>query len=72
MKPIGAKTLMDSTFLLGLRNASQMRDDENDEYWMARATKLAHSKGTQPSDTPIAAVIVLNGKGRLITCLCRI
>ena len=32
-----------------------------DEAWMRRALTLAKAKSTDPADTPIAAVIVLNG-----------
>ncbi len=34
----------------------------DDEGWMHQAIALAKTKGTNPSDTPIAAVIVRNGK----------
>ncbi len=33
----------------------------DDERWMRVAVELAKTKGTDPSDTPIAAVIVRNG-----------
>lgn len=36
--------------------------DDNDRAWMREAIKLAKSKGTAPQDTPIAAIIVLNGR----------
>lgn len=35
---------------------------EDDRYWMRHAINLARSKGTKPSDTPIAAVIVMDGR----------
>ena len=35
---------------------------EEDRQWMQYAIDLAKSKGTDPSDTPIAAVIVRNGQ----------
>ncbi|WP_088183523.1 nucleoside deaminase [Sphingobium sp. Z007] len=35
---------------------------EIDKAWMREAIKLAKSKGTSPQDTPIAAIIVLNGR----------
>ena len=35
---------------------------EDDERWMRKALALAKTKGHDPSDTPIAAIIVLNGK----------
>ena len=34
----------------------------NDEYWMREAIKLARSKGSDPSCTPIAAIIVLDNQ----------
>lgn len=36
--------------------------DEQDRKWMEDAIGLARSKGTCPEDTPIAAVIVMNGR----------
>ena len=35
--------------------------DETDSKWMQRAIDLARSKGSSPQDTPIAAIIVLDG-----------
>ncbi|WP_404478948.1 hypothetical protein [Novosphingobium sp. BL-52-GroH] len=35
--------------------------DENDRAWMREAIALARTKGTSPQDTPIAAIIVLDG-----------
>ena len=35
---------------------------EDDERWMREAIALARTKGSDPEDTPIAAIIVLNGK----------
>jgi len=35
---------------------------ETDKAWMEQAIKLAMSKGKSPQDTPIAAIIVLDGK----------
>jgi len=34
---------------------------ETDRHWMARAIALARTKGSDPSDTPIAAIIVMDG-----------
>ncbi|WP_285022268.1 nucleoside deaminase [Novosphingobium sp. fls2-241-R2A-195] len=36
--------------------------DDNDRAWMRAAIQLAKTKGTTPRDTPIAAIIVLNGR----------
>lgn len=36
--------------------------DDNDRAWMRKAIKLAKTKGTAPQYTPIAAIIVLNGR----------
>jgi len=36
--------------------------DAEDKHWMQRAIALAKSKGNDPSDTPIASLIVRNGK----------
>lgn len=36
--------------------------DETDKAWMEQAINLAMSKGKSPQDTPIAAIIVLDGK----------
>lgn len=35
---------------------------ENDERWMRRAIEIARSKGTDPSTSPLGAVIVLDGR----------
>ena len=35
---------------------------QDDERWMREAIALAKTKGTDPSDTPIAAIIVRDGK----------
>lgn len=35
---------------------------DNDRAWMREAIDLARQKGTDPSDTPIAAIIVLDGR----------
>ena len=35
---------------------------KNDEHWMRQAIALAKTKGTKPSDTPIAAIIVRDGE----------
>jgi tRNA(adenine34) deaminase len=35
---------------------------QDDEHWMREAIALAKTKGTDPSDTRIAAIIVRNGK----------
>ncbi len=35
---------------------------DNDRAWMREAIALARQKGTDPSDTPIAAIIVLDGR----------
>jgi tRNA(adenine34) deaminase len=35
---------------------------KDDERWMREAIALAKTKGTDPSDTPIAAIIVRDGK----------
>ena len=35
---------------------------DDDRLWMQRAIELARSKGSDPSDTPIAAVIVMDGR----------
>jgi len=35
---------------------------ETDKAWMEQAIKLAMSKGKSPEDTPIAAIVVLDGK----------
>lgn len=34
---------------------------KDDEHWMQKAIALAKTKGTDPSDTPIAAIIVREG-----------
>ncbi len=36
--------------------------DDTDKAWMRQAIALAKSKGTSPEDTPIAAIIVLEGQ----------
>ncbi|GLK46058.1 MULTISPECIES: nucleoside deaminase [Novosphingobium] len=36
--------------------------DDNDRAWMREAIQLAKTKGTTPQDTPIAAIIVLDGR----------
>lgn len=36
--------------------------DDNDRAWMREAINLAKTKGTAPQDTPIAAIILLNGR----------
>lgn len=36
--------------------------DETDKAWMEQAISLAMSKGQSPENTPIAAIIVLDGK----------
>lgn len=36
--------------------------DETDRAWMRKAIDLARSKGSSPQDTPIAAIIVLDGR----------
>lgn len=36
--------------------------DDTDKAWMRQAIALAKSKGTSPEDTPIAAIIVLEGR----------
>ena len=33
-----------------------------DRQWMQRAIALARSKGSTPADTPIAAIIVIDGR----------
>lgn len=45
-----------------LSNWSKSLAANLDEKWMQHAIDLAKTKGTDPSNTPIAAVIVLNGK----------
>lgn len=35
---------------------------KNDEHWMRKTIALAKTKGTDPSDTPIAAMIIRNGE----------
>ena len=35
---------------------------QTDEMWMQKAIELAKTKGTDPSDTPIAAIIILGDK----------
>lgn len=35
---------------------------KDDEHWMREAIALAKTKGTDPSDTPIAAIIVRDGE----------
>lgn len=35
---------------------------ETDEAWMRKAIALAKTKGTSPGDTPIAALIVIDGR----------
>lgn len=45
-----------------LRLVSDAIRPKTDAEWMQDAIALAKSKGTQPADTPIAAIIVLDGK----------
>jgi tRNA(adenine34) deaminase len=35
---------------------------DSDRAWMRRAIALARTKGSTPADTPIAAIIVMNGR----------
>lgn len=39
---------------------------DNDDTWMRQAIAVARQKGTSPADTPIAAVIVRDGKALAI------
>lgn len=45
--------------VLGSMKGADM--DETDRAWMRRAIALAKSKGSTPQDTPIAAIVVLDG-----------